>query len=422
MKVSVAVLAALVAGIVAQDVPDVYLSIARPFSNPPPEWEVQGSTTFENDVIRITSPDKGSQHGSLWSKYRNPFDEWTIETKISVSGPSGSGGGLAIWYASQSNEPGPIHGSRDYWDGLALMLDSLGWDDKAPAEDRGALRGHLNDGTFSLQSSGHASHNAFSLCRLGYRNSGQFTVRVGYGKGSLIVEVNGQKCFETKRVVLPKDYFFGVSAASTDQPDSFSLYQLDIYPKLLPSMEAHIEGHTAATAAAAAASAPTQSSAHPPAGQLERGPQGQVGVDSAKEEILRHLALSNERLKNAELLQNNIRSQLVNTEARVERLESMLKEFMNVQDRVLQNKYSDHQEHLSSEMSKLHAKLESINAVVNDHTSNILGSFSDTLNTAIDKGGYSIWVLFVMVIAIQGIMFVGYNVYRTRRSYHAKIL
>lgn len=34
------------------------------------------------------------------------------------------GRGLAFWYAKENNEPGPVFGSKDKWDGLSVWLDS----------------------------------------------------------------------------------------------------------------------------------------------------------------------------------------------------------------------------------------------------------------------------------------------------------
>lgn len=76
------------------------------------------------DFIRL-SPSIPGARGYIWSEIPNPYDEWEVEVGFRVTGQHLHGGrGLAIWYAKEKSEPGPIFGSKDNWDGLSVWLDS----------------------------------------------------------------------------------------------------------------------------------------------------------------------------------------------------------------------------------------------------------------------------------------------------------
>ena len=92
------------------------------------------------------------------------------------------------------------------------------------------MRGFLNDGTTDYSLHHRPQSLAFGHCDLAYRNLGRLTqIKVSYDNNKgLRVETNGKLCFETNKVKLPKDYRFGVSAASADNPDSFELFAFKV--------------------------------------------------------------------------------------------------------------------------------------------------------------------------------------------------
>lgn len=227
-------------------VPDTLLSLPNAFNDVPTEWTTTGSTKFENNKVILA--DSAGTSGAIWSKHKNPFSEWTAEFLFHASGsesypPNGqqhAKDGIAFWYAAVPGVDGPIKGSRDYWDGLALFLDYDGWDEEGAGSDRGAIKGHLNDGATGFTSFLHGGLNAFSFCRIGYRNSiDPIKVQVGYGQGSLLVIVNGQKCFESKKVTLPKDeYFFGLSALSAG--DKYTIDGFHVFNGIHQDLTQHL--------------------------------------------------------------------------------------------------------------------------------------------------------------------------------------
>lgn len=47
-----------------------------------------------------------------------------IQFKVHGNGRDLYGDGLAIWYAKERMEPGPVFGNKDFFQGLAVILDT----------------------------------------------------------------------------------------------------------------------------------------------------------------------------------------------------------------------------------------------------------------------------------------------------------
>lgn len=50
--------------------------------------------------------------------------ELIVQFKIHGKGKELFGDGLALWYAKERMVPGPVFGSKDYFHGLAIILDT----------------------------------------------------------------------------------------------------------------------------------------------------------------------------------------------------------------------------------------------------------------------------------------------------------
>lgn len=152
----------------------------------------------------------------------NPYDQWSVAAKFRTSGGDRPGGSLSIWYT----EKGPAGGSGSGmdsiynskpWDGLVLVVDSHA--------GTGTLRGYLNDGTKDYSVHHNPSSLSFAHCDFDYRNKGYLSeIRLTQGGKSLKVELNDQLCFETQKARLPRGYYFGLTAATSEAPDSFELF------------------------------------------------------------------------------------------------------------------------------------------------------------------------------------------------------
>lgn len=90
-----------------------------------PFWEHSGSAIPSNDQVRIT-PSIKSQKGRIWCKNPMPNEDWEIDVAVRVTGRGRVGAdGMAIWYTDKPGIEGPVFGSNDHWNGLAVFLDSF---------------------------------------------------------------------------------------------------------------------------------------------------------------------------------------------------------------------------------------------------------------------------------------------------------
>jgi len=103
------------------------------------------------------------------------------------------------------------------FDGLVLAVDQYGG-------GGGMLRGFLNDGSTSYKDHHSVDSLAFGHCDFAYRNLGEPSrVRLSNDVDGFKVDIDGRSCFSTNQVSLPKGYYFGVTAATADNPDSFEV-------------------------------------------------------------------------------------------------------------------------------------------------------------------------------------------------------
>lgn len=187
------------------------------------EWALLGNAKISDNGIKLAGgPDEA---GSVWTKEIIPYDEWTLEAVVqTVSDQTKFSGdsGFTLWYTAKPNADGKVHGGGDMWDGLAVMMDGL------DPNNMGEVRGHLNDGSYKFLESENVETDALSLCRVPYRKAtGPITLRIGYSQNGFAVDVNGQRCFRSKDVVLPPGHF-GISANSAKSGDTLLLKQCSV--------------------------------------------------------------------------------------------------------------------------------------------------------------------------------------------------
>ncbi|KAJ7423124.1 Protein ERGIC-53 [Willisornis vidua] len=82
------------------------------------------------DQIRITTSLK-SQKGSVWTKTKSVFEHWEVEVTFRVTGRGRIGAdGLAIWFTEEQGLEGPVFGAADKWNGVGIFFDSFDNDGK----------------------------------------------------------------------------------------------------------------------------------------------------------------------------------------------------------------------------------------------------------------------------------------------------
>ncbi|KAL8807821.1 MAG: hypothetical protein Q9182_000470 [Xanthomendoza sp. 2 TL-2023] len=77
----------------------------------------------------------------------------------------------------------------------------------------------------------YKSHHAveslsFGHCDFSYRNLGRPSrIQIKQLADLFEVMIDGKRCFSSDKIKLPSGYYFGISAASADTPDSFEVYK-----------------------------------------------------------------------------------------------------------------------------------------------------------------------------------------------------
>lgn len=131
---------------------------------------------------------------------------------------------MNIWFARRGKDE--VGSNSVYtagkFDGLVLVVDTHGG-------SGGMIRGFLNDGTTDFAHHASVDKLAFGQCNYGYRNLGRPSqIKLSQTVSSFKVEIDGNLCFQTDKVSLPPGYYFGITAATPDMPDSFEVFKLTV--------------------------------------------------------------------------------------------------------------------------------------------------------------------------------------------------
>ena len=91
----------------------------------------------------------------------------------------------------------------------------------------GTIRGFLNDGSTDYKSHHSVDSLAFGHCSYSYRNLGRPSrLKINQNNQNFRVTIDGNLCFESTKIRLPVGYYFGITAVSSENPDSFEVNRL----------------------------------------------------------------------------------------------------------------------------------------------------------------------------------------------------
>ncbi|KAF3938335.1 hypothetical protein ABW19_dt0210094 [Dactylella cylindrospora] len=189
-----------------------------------PNFIVVGNPQILSDRVILTPPAPGNQRAAIWSDHSNHNEDWELHVPFRASGPERAGGSLTFWYTlrgASTTGTSTIYTAKPF-EGFALVVDS--------SEGTGKIRGFLNDGSTDYSIHHHPQSLAFGQCDVAYRNLGRPSdLKILYkADHGIKVELDDRLCFESDKVSLPKNYRFGVSAASAENPDSFEIFGLKV--------------------------------------------------------------------------------------------------------------------------------------------------------------------------------------------------
>lgn len=190
-----------------------------------PNFSIQGRPgipeLLSNKLI-LTPVYPGNQRGAVWSDKEIQNTNWIADVEFRANGPERGSGNLNIWIARDGSHKIGAESiySAGKFDGLALVIDQY-------SGTGGMLRGFLNDGSTDFKTHHSVDSLAFGQCNFSYRNLGRPTqIKIRHSEQKFSVEVAGRPCFESDKIRLPAGYNVGITAASSDNPDSFEVYKL----------------------------------------------------------------------------------------------------------------------------------------------------------------------------------------------------
>ncbi|XP_074649418.1 protein ERGIC-53-like [Tubulanus polymorphus] len=206
-----------------------------------PFWEHGGSAIASDESVRIT-PSLRSKRGFVWSKQKVNFEHWQIDIKFRINGRGRIGAdGLGIWYTESRANSGPVFGNQDKWKGLGIFFDSF---DNDAQHNNPYVMAMVNDGTIAYSHETDGQQQQLGGCLRDFRNKPfPLGARIEFYQGVLTVYVlNGMSsneadyelCMRAENVQLPKQGYFGVTAATgalADDHDVLSFLTTSLKPK-----------------------------------------------------------------------------------------------------------------------------------------------------------------------------------------------
>jgi len=208
-----------------------------------PFFEYSGNAIASEESVRIT-PSLRSQKGMIWSKQPTSFDWWEVEIQFRVTGRGRVGAdGLAFWYSVNKGFEGPVFGSSDQWNGLGVFFDSFDNDNK---HNNPYIMAMVNDGLQSYDHQNDGTTQQLAGCLRDFRNK-PFPVRakIEYYQNVLTVHFHSgmsnnerdfELCIRKEGVYLPKNGFFGISAATGGLADDHDVLKFSTSSLRAPEM------------------------------------------------------------------------------------------------------------------------------------------------------------------------------------------
>ncbi|KAK7057726.1 mannose ER-golgi intermediate compartment [Favolaschia claudopus] len=194
-----------------------------------------------NKHIRLTRQ-RPSQMGWLWSRLPMTATNFVIEVEFKIATNDGSylyGDGMAIWLTRDRAQPGPVFGSKDNFEGLAIFLDTYSNSRHGYAFPR--VAGMLGDGKTSYNVGNDGDGQTFGACTANFRQTNVATkVKITYVKDDFLdVKVQYRAwdewtdCFRQEKFNLLSAPFLGFSAMTGDVSDNHDIISVTSYAAVL---------------------------------------------------------------------------------------------------------------------------------------------------------------------------------------------
>ncbi|KAI0300440.1 concanavalin A-like lectin/glucanase domain-containing protein [Multifurca ochricompacta] len=185
--------------------------------------------------------------GWLWSRLPLTAFNFIIEVEFKITGSTTHlyGDGLALWITAERAEVGPVFGSKDYFTGIGIFLDTYKNDLESdyPFPRVIAMKG---DGKTSYDLAKDGVPNMVGECAANYRRSNVATkLRVTYVKDTVLdvkIQWKGWEewsdCFMLRDISLPSNPYIGLSAMTGDVSDAHDVISVSTSSAILSAAEA----------------------------------------------------------------------------------------------------------------------------------------------------------------------------------------
>ncbi|EIM80757.1 uncharacterized protein STEHIDRAFT_150447 [Stereum hirsutum FP-91666 SS1] len=203
-----------------------------------------------NKHVRLTR-NKQSLMGWLWSRLPITASNYIIEIEFKISGESTHlfGDGMAIWLTKDRAQPGPIFGSIDKFNGLAIFLDTYA--NGRHNYDFPRIVAMMGDGQTSYDQAHDGDETNIAACSAKYRRTNVATkLKITYAKDSVLdVKIQYQgwdqwdDCFTVKGVSIPANPYLGFSAMTGDVSDAHDIISVSSYSAVLSQPDAQRDKH-----------------------------------------------------------------------------------------------------------------------------------------------------------------------------------
>ncbi|XP_063629761.1 vesicular integral-membrane protein VIP36 [Cydia splendana] len=202
-----------------------------------PYWDFLGNTIVTTNYVRLT-PDLQSKSGAIWNTQPCYTRNWELQVQFKVHGRGKDlfGDGLALWYVKDRMMYGPVFGSKDYYTGLAIILDTYSNHNGAHNHQHPYISATVNNGSLHYDHDRDGTHTQLAGCEAKFRNYNHDThLSIVYKDDTLIVSTDlegknaWKECLRVENVLLPTGYYFGASATTGDLSDNHDIIAIKMY-------------------------------------------------------------------------------------------------------------------------------------------------------------------------------------------------
>lgn len=186
------------------------------------------------NYIRLTQ-DSQSRQGGIWNTVPYQSKYWEVEVGFKVHGRGSDlyGDGFAIWYVKDPPSGGPVFGNKDYFTGLAVILDTYANYNSANSYSHPKISIMVNNGSIHYDHESDGINTEIGACDCKFRGVDWDTkILVQYYNDELSVKTdidntgNWVICSTIKNVHLPSHYHFGITAATGDLSDNHDILSI----------------------------------------------------------------------------------------------------------------------------------------------------------------------------------------------------